>query len=67
MARIYVDMSGDAYEVKITGAEDGGSGPNKALRADELQPYLRHHGCGDTGIANLLEQLKTSTHAEIDV
>ena len=67
MARIYVDMSGDAYVVKITGSEDGGSGPNKTLRADELQQYLRLHGCNDTGFSNLLEQLKTSTHAEIDL
>ena len=67
MARIYVDMSGDAYEVKITGSEDGGSGPNKTLRADELPAYLRLHGCNDTGLSNLLEQLKTSTHAEIDL
>jgi len=67
MARIYVDMVGDAYEVKITGREDSGSAETKTARSDELEGYLRRKGCTDAGVSSVRDQLKTSTHAEIDL
>ena len=67
MARIHVDMVGDAYEVKISGREDSGLAETKTARSDELEAYLRRKGCTDTGVSSLRDQLKTSTHAEIDL
>ena len=67
MARIYVDMVGDAYEVKITGRKDNGSVETKTARSDELEGYLHRKGCTDAGVSKIRDQLKTSTHAEIDL
>ena len=67
MARIHVDMVGDAYELKITGGEDSGSAETKTARSDQLEQYLRRKGCTDAGVSNLLDQLKTSSHAEVDL
>jgi hypothetical protein len=67
MARIHVDMVSDAYEVTITSREDSGSVETKTARSDELEGYLRRKGCTDAGVSSLRDQLKTSTHAEIDL